>query len=99
MTILRERTSRSYQFLAGGRLAMNSAGCRERTVSRSTYPSSDGVNSTLGGYAIASSCVLKLVMTIQNSGATVKSAYRITSAAEAFFERAETWPIIVPSPG
>ena len=36
MTMLRERTSRSYQLVAGGRLAMNSGVCRVRMVNRLT---------------------------------------------------------------
>ena len=36
ITMLRERTSLSYQAVAGGRLAMYSGVCRERVVKRFT---------------------------------------------------------------
>ena len=36
ITMLRERTSRSYQVCGGGRLARNSGVCRERVVNRLT---------------------------------------------------------------
>jgi hypothetical protein len=41
----------------------------------------EGWNSTTGGYAIASSCVLKLVRKIQTIGNVAISAYVITTAA------------------
>src|SRR6516162_8429823 len=49
ITMLRERTSRSYQVSGAGRLARNSGVCRVRVVKRFTYPSIEGWNHTLGG--------------------------------------------------
>ena len=68
ITMLRERTRRSYQVCGGGRLARNSGVCRERVVKRFTYPSTEGSNRILGGYAIESGGVLNPVRNIHNNG-------------------------------
>src|SRR5882724_12406677 len=74
ITMLRERTRRSYQVCGGGRLARNSGVCRESVVNRLTYPSTDGSEMIFGGYEIESVGVLKLVRNIHSSGRMVMMA-------------------------
>jgi len=67
-------TSSSYQFFGGGNESRYSCDCLDLLVNKLTYPSSDGSNRTSGGYEIALSTFLKLVITIQDIGIKVITA-------------------------
>src|SRR5258708_33913509 len=71
ITMLRERTRRSYQVCGGGRLARNSGVCRERVVNRLTYPSTEGSNRILREYDIESGGGLKPHWQIHNNARLV----------------------------
>ena len=64
-------TSSSYQFSGGGNESRYSGDCLDLLVNKLTYPSKDGSNNTSGGYEIALSTFLKLVITIQDIGIKV----------------------------
>src|SRR5258708_37604157 len=88
-TMLLERASVSHVPEDGGSWAMYSGVCRERVKKRLQYPSADGVNSTLGGYAIESGPDLSPVAKIQASGTIVITAYNITRTPATRLARAE----------
>ena len=58
----------------GGNESRYSCDCLDLLVNKLTYPSSDGSNNTSGGYEIALSTFLKLVITIQDIGIKVTTA-------------------------
>ena len=71
ITISLLRTNSSYQVSGGGRESRYSCDCLERVVNKLTYPSSDGLKKTSGGYVIALSTLLKPVSIIQVIGIRV----------------------------
>ena len=71
ITISLLRTSSSYQVSGAGNESRYSTDCLDLLVNKLTYPSKDGSNNTSGGYEIALSTFLKLVITIQDIGIKV----------------------------